>query len=61
MSVRLLRVEVRPVFVVDDGEDLAEVNVQPVSFSAGDWKALDPRKWADDGAAQIEAQVPAGD
>lgn len=58
MSVRLLRVEVRPVFVLDDGEDLAEVNVQPVSLTAAEWKALDPRQWADDGAAQIEAQIP---
>lgn len=57
MTARLLKVIVQPVFVADDGDDLAEVSVQPVTFTAAEWKALDPVAWAKAGAAQIDAQL----
>lgn len=37
MSARLLKVQVVPVYVVDDGEDLAEVQGQPTEVAAKAW------------------------
>jgi len=36
-QLRLLKVIVQPVFVVDDGEALTEVQAQPGAVSAADW------------------------
>lgn len=58
MTARLLKVMVQPVFVVDDGDELTEVKVQPVTLTAAQWRALDPAGWASQGAAQVEAQLP---
>lgn len=35
--LRLLKVVVQPVFVVDDGTELREIPTQPVTVSATDW------------------------
>ena len=37
MKLRLLKVIVQPVFVVDDGENLTEQATDPVVVSAKDW------------------------
>lgn len=37
MKLRLLKVIVQPVFVLDDGETLTEQAGQPVEVSAADW------------------------
>ena len=55
--IRLLKVTVQPVYVCDDGEDLVEIPVQPVALAAAQWRALDPRNWAQEGAAQVAAQL----
>ena len=36
-KLRLLKVNVQPVFVIDDGETLSEQAAQPVTVSAEDW------------------------
>ena len=36
--LRLLKVIVQPVFVIDDGEMLTEHVAQPMTVSAGDWR-----------------------
>lgn len=35
--LRLLKVLIQPVLVVDDGEGLSEANTQPVEVAADDW------------------------
>lgn len=35
--LRLLKVVVQPIFVIDDGESLAEYAADPVVVSPGDW------------------------
>jgi hypothetical protein len=42
--LRLLKVIVQPVFVVDDGETLSEVNAQPLVVGAAEWD-----EWATSG------------
>lgn len=37
MKARLLKVVVQPVFVIDDGDTLAEQVAQPIEVSAADW------------------------
>lgn len=61
MSVRLLKVVVQAVFITDVGDDLIEVLVQPVTLTSAQWRALDPQRWADEGAVQINAQLAAPD
>lgn len=39
-DVRLLKVVVQPVFVVDDGENLHEVEVQPIKLTAQQWPSF---------------------
>lgn len=59
MTARLLKVIVQPVYVVDQGDELIEVPVQPIPMSAAEWKRLDPEVWAKDGAMQVENQFTA--
>lgn len=55
--IRLLKVVAQPVYVRDDGDDLTEVPVQPVTLSAAQWRALDPTAWAEQGAQAVEEQL----
>jgi hypothetical protein len=55
--IRLLKVNVQPIFADDDGEDLRELAVQPVTLTAAEWRALDASTWTKDAIAQIESQL----
>lgn len=58
MTPRLLKVVVQPVFVAEDAHgELVEVQVNPVSLTAGQWRALDPAAWAEQGAQAVAAQL----
>jgi len=57
MSTRLLKVMVQAMFVADDGDELREVATEPITLTAAQWKALDPSRWAAQGAEQIDAQL----
>jgi len=57
MSTRLLKVMIQAVFIADDGEELSEVATEPVTLTAAQWKALDPERWAAQGAEQVDAQL----
>ena len=61
MSARLLKVVVQPVYVVEQAGELVETPLQPVTFSAAEWKGLDPERWAKEGAAAVDAHVSVGD
>lgn len=39
-SLRLVKVIVQPVFVVDDGETLEEMTTQPLTVTAKDWPSF---------------------
>lgn len=36
-TLRLLKVIVQPIFVLDDGEQLTEQTVEPIAVSAAEW------------------------
>lgn len=57
MSTRLLKVMVQAVFIADDGDELSEVATEPITLTATQWKALDPGRWATQGAEQVAAQL----
>lgn len=58
MTPRLLKIVVQPVFVAEDEHgELVEVPVQPVTLTAGQWRALDPQAWAEQGAEAVAAQL----
>ena len=52
---------VQPVYVVEQAGELVETPLQPVTFSAAEWKALNPERWAKDGAAAVDAHLGVGD
>lgn len=54
--LRLLKVVVQAVFVVDDGETLVEQAVQPVEVTPAEWPSYATGRFAAD-VAQIRAQV----
>lgn len=56
--VRLLKVIVQPVVVVDDGETLLEQEVRPVVVPAAAWEDF-PAQFARD-FAQLQARVAGG-
>jgi hypothetical protein len=45
--LRLVKVVCQPVFVVDDGESLAEQVAQPIEVGAADWPGIVARLEAD--------------
>lgn len=55
-KLRLLKVIVQPVFVIDDGESLAEQPAQPVEVSASEWPTFASGRFAE-GFEQLRAQV----
>lgn len=46
-KLRLVKVIIQPIFVEDDGENLAERTVQPVHVSASEWESY-PQKMAEE-------------
>jgi hypothetical protein len=46
-KLRLLKVIVQPVFVVDDGEQLLEQAAEPVSVTAAEWPTYASTSFAD--------------
>lgn len=49
-QLRLLKVVVQPVYVLDDGETLTEQPAQPATIPAKDWPSFakkDPLTWID--------------
>lgn len=56
MKLRLLKVIVQPVFVLDDGEGLVEQIAQPVSVNPLDWPGYATGPFADE-LAKLKEQV----
>jgi hypothetical protein len=56
--LRLLKVVVQPVFVVDDGDQLREQPAQPVTVSPEDWPTFATTTFAE-GMQQLQAQLDA--
>jgi hypothetical protein len=54
--LRLLKVVVQPVFVVDDGDQLREQPAQPVTVSPEDWPTFATTTFVD-GMEQLQAQL----
>ena len=57
--LRLLKVIVRPVFVIDDGEHLVEQSADPVTISAAAWPTYATTTF-EEGVAQLQARLDAG-
>lgn len=54
--LRLLKVIVQPVFVVDDGEQLHEQSAQPVPVSPADWPTFATTTFVE-GMEALQAQL----
>jgi hypothetical protein len=59
-KLRLLKVIVQPVFVVDDGEQLVEQTAEPVVVSPADWPTFATTAFLD-GVQQLQEQLDAHD
>lgn len=57
--VRLLKVIVQPVFVIDDGDELEEVPGQPVTVPGKGWREFGTTALGADDLAQIAEQYGA--
>lgn len=57
-KLRLLKVIVQPVFVVDDGDELVEQTAEPVVVSPADWPTFATTAFLD-GVAQLQEQLDA--
>lgn len=58
-KLRLLKVIVQPVFVVDDGEQLVEQAAQPVNVSPQDWPTFATTAFVE-GMEALQAQLDEG-
>jgi hypothetical protein len=58
--IRLLKVIVQPIFVVDDGERLIEQVAEPVTVSPADWPTFATTTFVE-GMAALQAQLDAQD
>lgn len=61
MRLRLLKVTVQPVFVVDDGETLTERVGQPVEVTAANWPGFAASAFAPDEMAEMQAHLTTED
>jgi len=59
-KLRLLKVIVQPVFVVDDGEQLVEQTAEPVVVLPADWPTFATTAFLD-GVQQLQEQLDAED
>ncbi|MGN6200034.1 hypothetical protein [Humibacter sp.] len=48
---------VQPIYVTEDGDDLTETPVQPITLTPAQWRELDPVAWAEQGAKQVSDQI----
>lgn len=55
-KLRLLKIIVQAVFVVDDGDSLVEQPAQPVEVPAAEWPTFATGRFAE-GVEQLRAQV----
>jgi hypothetical protein len=55
-KLRLLKVIVQPVFVVDDGETLTEQPAQPVSVSPAEWPTFATTTFVE-GMEALQAEI----
>lgn len=55
-KLRLLKVIVQPVFVVDDGETLTEHPAQPVTVAPADWPTYATTTFVE-GFAELQARL----
>lgn len=61
-QLRLVKVIVQPVFLVDDGENLTEMEHPPVAIPAADWPAYSGERFPAEVAAwqeRLNAGAPA--
>ena len=58
-TLRLLKVMVQPVFVVDDGTALRELTAQPVPVPAADWPTFATTEFLD-GMRELQAKIDEG-
>lgn len=56
MRARLLKVAVQPVFVIDDGEGLREVEGRTVTVPGSDWRQFGEQAFGDDDLARVLAE-----
>lgn len=59
-KLRLLKVIVQPVFVVDDGQQLVEQAADPVVVSPAEWPTFATTAFVD-GMEELQAQLEADD
>lgn len=59
-KLRLLKVIVQPVFVVDDGDQLIEQTAEPIVVSPADWPTFATTAFLE-GVAQLQEQLEAED
>lgn len=57
--LRLLKVLVQPVFVVDDGDSLTERPGNPVEVPASQWRAFGAGSFSPEDIAALQAQIDA--
>lgn len=58
--IRALHFQVQPVLVVDDGEHLAQLAIDPIVISGADWPSYARDVWPN-ALAELEEQVNAAD
>jgi len=56
--VRIVAAQVTLSVVLDDGETLTPIQVDPITLSGAQWAALDPAAIVADLQAQVDAQPP---
>jgi hypothetical protein len=57
--IRLLRVEVRPTFVLDTGDDLTEIDGPPATVTGSRWRDFAASAFTDDDLTVVLAQYDA--
>jgi hypothetical protein len=55
--VRLLKVLVQPIYVLDDGADLTELPAQPLEIKAGAWRDFATSAFTPEALARVAEQV----
>lgn len=59
-TLRLLKVIVQPIFVLDDGENLTETAAQPVTVAPADWPTYSTTGYGQ-AFAELQAQLEASE
>jgi len=56
--LRLLKVMIQAIFVLDDGDELTEMSAQPLAVRAGDWPTFATTRFVE-GAEALAMQIGA--